>query len=104
MAHGSASEVHMNMDVNLHRLQKKIKMKSKFIVPLAVLMEHPGSENKPDITSHECRKKTGITFPTPLQIFNKKGAIEYGNMVLRSRIHRWRLCKFKEDRYWLQMI
>ena len=57
----------MNMDVNLHRLPEENK--SKFIVPLAVLMEHPGSENKPDITSHECRKKTGITFPTPLQIF-----------------------------------
>jgi hypothetical protein len=48
---------------------RRKKMKSKFLVPLAVLMEHPGSENKPDITSHECRKKTGITFPTPLQIF-----------------------------------
>ena len=59
----------MNMDVNLHRLPESIEMKSKFLVPLAVLMEHPGSENKPDITSHECRKKTGITFPTSLQIF-----------------------------------
>ena len=59
----------MNMDVNLHRLPDMVIFYPKFLVPLAVLMEYPGSENKPDITSHECRKKNGITFSTPLQIF-----------------------------------
>ena len=42
---------------------------SKFLVPLAVLMEYPGSEKDTDITSPSRRKKTGITFPAPPQIF-----------------------------------
>ena len=38
LAQGSASEVHMNMDVNLHRLPEKRVSFLKFLVPFAVLM------------------------------------------------------------------
>ena len=40
LAQGSASEAHMNMDVNLCRLPGKRKGFAKFLVPLAVLMWH----------------------------------------------------------------
>ena len=41
LAQGSASEAHMNMDVNLCRLPDLTKYVSKFLVPLAVIMWHP---------------------------------------------------------------
>ena len=41
LAHGRASEVHMNMDVNLHRLPDKIFCLPKFLVPLTALLRHP---------------------------------------------------------------
>ncbi|MFR8755312.1 MAG: hypothetical protein ACLVG5_00585 [Clostridium sp.] len=41
LAAGSASEAHMNMDVNLCRLPDLTKYVSKFLVPLAVIMWHP---------------------------------------------------------------
>jgi len=49
LAQGSASEAHMNMDVNLCRLPGKRKGFAKFLVPPAALMSHPHSTNHTDI-------------------------------------------------------
>ena len=49
LAQGSASEAHMNMDVNLCRLPEERTGLAKFLVPLAVLMRHPCSVNCADI-------------------------------------------------------
>ena len=38
LAQGCVSEVHMNMDVNLHRLPELILYSSKFLVPFTVFM------------------------------------------------------------------
>ena len=38
LAQGCAGEVHMNMDVNLHRLPELILYSSKFLVPFTVFM------------------------------------------------------------------
>ena len=49
LAQGSASEAHMNMEVNLCRLPEERTGLAKFLVPLAVLMWHPCSVNCADI-------------------------------------------------------
>ena len=49
LAQGSASEAHMNMEVNLCRLPEERTGLAKFLVPLAVLMRHPCSVNCADI-------------------------------------------------------
>ena len=41
LAQGSASEAHLNMDVNLRRLPEQILFITKFLVPLADFMLHP---------------------------------------------------------------
>ena len=41
LAQGSASEAHLNMDVNLRRLPEWILFITKFLVPLADFMLHP---------------------------------------------------------------
>ena len=41
LAHGRASEAHMNMDVNLRRLPDNVMYYPKFPVPLAGFMLHP---------------------------------------------------------------
>jgi hypothetical protein len=53
LAQGSASEAHMNMDVNLCRLPGKRKGFTKFLVPLAVLMWHSHSRNCTDIRTEK---------------------------------------------------
>ena len=53
LAQGSASEAHMNMDVNLCRLPGKRKGFAKFLVPLAVLMWHSHSRNCTDIRTEK---------------------------------------------------
>ncbi|MCC2243267.1 hypothetical protein LKD47_13370 [Roseburia sp. CLA-AA-H204] len=49
LAQGSASEAHMNMEVNLCRLPEERTGLAKFLVPLAVLIRHPCSVNCADI-------------------------------------------------------
>ncbi|RGI44539.1 hypothetical protein DXB43_06880 [Roseburia sp. OM04-10BH] len=49
LAQGSASEAHMNMEVNLCRLPEERTGLAKFLVPFAVLMRHPCSVNCADI-------------------------------------------------------
>ena len=46
LAQGCASEVHMNMDVNLHRLPELILYSSKFLVPFTVFMLFPQLTNR----------------------------------------------------------
>ena len=41
LAQGSASEAHLNMDVNLRRLPEQILFITNFLVPLADFMLHP---------------------------------------------------------------
>ena len=53
LAQGSASEAHMNMDVNLCRLPGKRKGFAKFLVPFAVLMWHSHSRNCTDIRTEK---------------------------------------------------
>ena len=53
LAQGSASEAHMNMDVNLCRLPDLTKYVSKFLVPLAVIMWHPYPADSVDIRSKQ---------------------------------------------------
>ena len=48
LAHGCASEVYLNMDVNIHRLPDVIMSLSKFLVPLAVLTSHPQPADSPE--------------------------------------------------------
>lgn len=43
LAQGSASEAHLNMDVNMRRLPDGLLNYSKFLVPLAGVMWHPYS-------------------------------------------------------------
>ncbi len=68
LAQGSASEAHMDMDVNLCRLPEERTGLAKFLVPLAVLMRHPCSVNCTDIQSkkhiifHNCRSILLIVF------------------------------------------
>ena len=53
LAQGSASEAHMNMDVNLCRLPEEKTGLAKFLVPLAVLMWHSHSRNCTDIRTEK---------------------------------------------------
>ena len=53
LAQGSASEAHMNMDVNLCRLPDLTKYVSKFLVPLAVIMWHPHPADSDGIRSKQ---------------------------------------------------
>ena len=53
LAQGSASEAHMNMDVNLCRLPDLTKYASKFLVPLAVIMWHPHPADSDGIRSKQ---------------------------------------------------
>jgi len=53
LAQGSASEAHMNMDVNLCRLPGKRKGFAKFLVPPAALMWHSHSRNCTDIRTEK---------------------------------------------------
>ena len=46
LAQGSASEAHMNMDVNLRRLPGLFSYRSKFLVPLADIIQHPYSADR----------------------------------------------------------
>ena len=46
LAQGCASEVHMNMDVTLHRLPELILYSSKFLVPFTVFMLFPQLTNR----------------------------------------------------------
>lgn len=48
LAQGCASEVYLNMDVNIHRLPDVIMSLSKFLVPLAVLTSHPQPADSPE--------------------------------------------------------
>ena len=57
LAHGRASEVHMNMDVNLHRLPDKIFCLPKFLVPLTGLIPHPHPADSADIRSKQAERQ-----------------------------------------------
>ena len=53
LAQGSASEAHMNMDVNLRRLPGLFSYRSKFLVPLADIIQHPYSADRAVILSKQ---------------------------------------------------
>ena len=53
LAQGSASEAHMNMDVNLRRLPGLFSYRSKFLVPLADIIQHPYSTDRAVILSKQ---------------------------------------------------
>ena len=58
LAQGSASEAHMNMDVNLCRLPDLTKYAPKFLVPLAVIMWHPHPADSADILSKQAERQS----------------------------------------------
>ena len=53
LAQGSASEAHLNMDVNLRRLPDNVMYYPKFPVPLAGFIEHPYPTDSADIQSKQ---------------------------------------------------
>lgn len=46
LAQGCASEVHLSMDANMHRLPEKSISRTKFIVPLADVVSHLASMDR----------------------------------------------------------
>ena len=46
LAQGCASEVHLSMDANMHRLPEKPISRTKFIVPLADVVSHLASMDR----------------------------------------------------------
>ncbi len=68
LAQGSASEAHMNMDVNLCRLPDLTKYVSKFLVPLAVIMWHPHPADSDGIRSKQAERQFTIKKNMQLRI------------------------------------